>query len=65
MQCVRHASRYALPPTNGSHRDQYKEVTNKWLGGSDMPYDTETGIKRARAATMFLLGLPGSNYLYQ
>ncbi|HEV7956643.1 MAG: alpha-amylase [Microbacteriaceae bacterium] len=55
---VRHATRYALPP----------EVDrNEWLlgGGTDPIEDRETGLRRARAATLLMLALPGSAYLYQ
>ena len=56
--CVRHASRYALPP--GTDR-------NAWLlaSGREPSEDRSTGQSRARAAIMLLLALPGSAYLYQ
>ncbi|WP_438856516.1 glycoside hydrolase family 13 protein [Agromyces sp. M3QZ16-3] len=55
---VRHATRYGLPPDC-----DYDE----WLmtGGSYPPLDAAIGLKRARAATLLLLALPGSTYLYQ
>ncbi len=55
---VRHASRYALP----AGADQ-----NAWLlsAGKDPEPDTAGGLRRARAATAFILALPGSTYLYQ
>ncbi|PRY17423.1 glycoside hydrolase family 13 protein [Kineococcus rhizosphaerae] len=55
---VRHASRYALP----AGADQ-----NAWLlsNGTDPAPDTAGGLRRARAATAFILALPGSTYLYQ
>jgi alpha-glucosidase len=55
---VRHASRYALP----AGADQ-----NAWLlsDGEDPEPDTVGGLRRARAATTFILALPGSTYLYQ
>ncbi len=58
---VRHASRYALP--DGSTQ---KDL-NTWLmaGGSTPVPDLARGLRRARAATLFMLGLPGSAYLYQ
>jgi alpha-glucosidase len=55
---VRHASRYGLPS-----RTNY----DTWLmsdGTSPAP-DGELGLARARAATMLILALPGSTYLYQ
>ena len=58
---VRHASRYGLPPAEDTHgRDR------RWL--LDMrqeDVDRELGARRARAATMLLLALPGSTYMYQ
>ena len=55
---VRHASRYGLP--EGTHLDD-------WLlsGGKVPALNPEQGARRARAAAMLLLALPGSVYLYQ
>ncbi|WP_163505993.1 glycoside hydrolase family 13 protein [Fodinicola acaciae] len=55
---VRHPSRYGLP------RDTDE---NAWLlsGGTQPPLDRELGLRRARAATLLMLALPGSAYLYQ
>lgn len=55
---VRHASRYGLPK---------KTDFEKWLlsGGTTPELDRELGLNRARAATMLLLALPGSTYMYQ
>jgi alpha-glucosidase len=64
---VRHATRYGLPAPgrapDGRPADRHGR---QWLlaGGVD-PLDVAGGIRRARAATLFLLGLPGSAYLYQ
>jgi alpha-glucosidase len=61
---VRHATRYGLPQLNG-------ETTIKqgsdWLlsGGLEPVLDAELGLRRARAATLLELALPGSCYLYQ
>ncbi len=58
---VRHASRYALP--DGSTLEDLEA----WLladGAAPVP-DLARGLRRARAATLFMLGLPGSAYLYQ
>ena len=57
---VRHASRYGLPP---GHGHDY----SGWLlsDGQDPVEDRETGLRRARAATLLMLALPGSAYLYQ
>ncbi|HET9873442.1 MAG TPA: glycoside hydrolase family 13 protein [Propionibacteriaceae bacterium] len=52
---VRHASRLGFPdsrPTGG-------------IGADDPQPDRELGLRRARAATMVMLALPGSAYLYQ
>ncbi len=55
---VRHPSRYALPAGTD---------LNAWLlsGGTHPAPDDERGLRRARAATMLMLALPGSAYLYQ
>ncbi|AMM21665.1 alpha-amylase [Frondihabitans sp. PAMC 28766] len=55
---VRHATRYGLP--TGTDQDA-------WLlsDGTTPPLDAEQGARRARAATLLLLALPGSAYLYQ
>jgi alpha-glucosidase len=60
---VRHATRYALPPRDGSPVKQGRD----WLlsGGTEPVADVELGLRRARAATLLMLGLPGSAYLYQ
>ncbi|MEX5296501.1 glycoside hydrolase family 13 protein [Kocuria sp. CPCC 205268] len=54
----RHASRLALP--EGADPDQ-------WLNtdGHHPVIDPRTGLDRARAATLMMLALPGSPYLYQ
>ena len=55
---VRHTSRYALPV--GIDLDE-------WLmsdGALPLP-DEIAGLRRARAATLLMLALPGSSYLYQ
>ena len=55
---VRHATRFALPA--GTDLDE-------WLlgGGTNPPADADRGLRRARAATLLALALPGSTYLYQ
>jgi alpha-glucosidase len=54
----RHATRLALPA--GTDLDH-------WLAGdgTDPPIDPGTARRRARAATLLMLALPGSAYLYQ
>lgn len=60
---TRHATRYGLPPLRGRAVKQGTE----WVaaGGPADQLDRERGGRRARAATLLLLGLPGSAYLYQ
>ncbi len=63
---VRHATRYGLPtPAEGSTAPT--RHGGEWLlgGGDEAQLDRGRGATRARAATLFLLGLPGSAYLYQ
>ena len=52
---IRHASRYGFPP---EHR------FGEGLSREEVP-DAELGLLRARAATLLMLSLPGSAYLYQ
>ncbi len=54
----RHASRYGLPPNTD---------LDTWLSGNGThpPLDPLLGRQRARAATLMMLALPGSAYLYQ
>lgn len=63
---VRHATRYGLPPEPESAAISTKHG-GEWLlrGGDEAQLDRARGARRARAATLFLLGLPGSAYLYQ
>ncbi|MCT2223442.1 glycoside hydrolase family 13 protein [Microbacterium paraoxydans] len=60
---TRHATRYGLPPLRGRAVKQGTE----WVraGGPEEGLDREGGLRRAHAATLLLLGLPGSAYLYQ
>ena len=54
---IRHASRFGLP----------RQHTGGHAGGADRdePVDEAVGLARARAATLMMLALPGSAYLYQ
>ncbi|MDM7853741.1 glycoside hydrolase family 13 protein [Cellulomonas alba] len=53
---VRHASRFGLSdPT----------ARPNGIARTDEQPDVELGLRRARAATLLMLGLPGSAYLYQ
>ncbi|WP_394940677.1 glycoside hydrolase family 13 protein [Psychromicrobium sp. YIM B11713] len=58
---VRHASRYGLPDSLGIAGE------DTWLmsGGTQPALDATRGSRRARAATLLMLALPGSAYLYQ
>ncbi|GAA0954487.1 glycoside hydrolase family 13 protein [Virgisporangium aurantiacum] len=53
---VRHASRLAFPPG---------EEPRTGIGVDDPQPDAELGLRRARAATLLMLALPGAAYLYQ
>ncbi|WP_374226987.1 glycoside hydrolase family 13 protein [Streptomyces sp. JJ38] len=60
---VRHATRYGLPQVPGP----LGQDGRAWLrgDGTHPPLDTALGLRRARAATLLMLALPGSAYLYQ
>jgi alpha-glucosidase len=60
---VRHATRYGLPPEEPGRR----ENAQAWLlsDGAAPALDRELGARRARAAILLVLALPGSAYLYQ
>ncbi|MCU1425273.1 MAG: alpha-amylase [Microbacteriaceae bacterium] len=65
---VRHATRYGLPhPGRDAEGNPARKHGVDWVlsGGTDPELDREGGERRARAATLFMLGLPGSSYLYQ
>jgi alpha-glucosidase len=55
---VRHATRYGLPATTDGDAFLLS-------GGTSPELDEETGLRRARAASMLMLALPGSAYVYQ
>jgi alpha-glucosidase len=60
---VRHATRYGLPrDPDGAWQDG-----KAWLlsNGTEPTVDVEQGLRRARAAVLLMLALPGSAYLYQ
>lgn len=62
---VRHATRYGLPmPAVAGPPTRHG---GDWLlgGGDEATLDRARGQRRALAATLFILGLPGSTYLYQ
>ncbi|MEU4385253.1 glycoside hydrolase family 13 protein [Promicromonospora sp. NPDC023805] len=54
---VRHASRFGLAEIGGRQLNG--------IAATDPQPDAELGLRRARAATLLMLGLPGSAYLYQ
>ena len=58
---IRHPTRYGLPADAGPNPGE------AWLAsdGVEPPLDRERGLRRARAATLLMLALPGSAYLYQ
>ncbi|KAA9393948.1 glycoside hydrolase family 13 protein [Kocuria coralli] len=74
---VRHASRYGLPPEPSQQdggkalravdTDSDEKTGTFWLlnRGQEPQLQAEQGLRRARAATLFELALPGSAYLYQ
>lgn len=54
---VRHATRYGLP---------HGTASKPWLlDGDRSELDADLGLRRARAAALLMLGLPGSCYVYQ
>ncbi|WP_020013994.1 glycoside hydrolase family 13 protein [Promicromonospora sukumoe] len=54
---VRHASRFGLEEIGGRQLNG--------IGATDPQPDAALGLRRARAATLLMLGLPGSAYVYQ
>jgi alpha-glucosidase len=62
---VRHATRYGLPRGGGKHAQG--QDGKGWLlaGAPAEELEVELGLRRARAATLLMLALPGSAYLYQ
>jgi alpha-glucosidase len=62
---VRHATRYGLP--KGTGRGGAGADGKDWLldGGDPAEVDAALGLRRAKAATLLMLALPGSAYLYQ
>ena len=60
---TRHATRYGLAPLQGRAVKQGTE----WVaaGGPSEMLDRDRGLRRAKAASLLLFGLPGSAYLYQ
>lgn len=55
---VRHSTRYGLPGGVGAREFVLTD-------GASPAFDAELGTRRAAAATMMILALPGSTYVYQ
>jgi len=65
---VRHATRYGLPhPARDALGNPAPKHGTEWVasGGTAPALDRAAGERRARAATLFMLALPGASYLYQ
>jgi alpha-glucosidase len=67
---VRHATRYGLPPRGpraGGGDHTAAKQGKEWLltHGAEPVLQRGLGLRRARAATLLELALPGSSYLYQ
>ena len=65
---VRHATRYGLPhPGRDERGAPLRKHGTEWVrgGGVDPVLDRDAGERRARAASLFMLALPGSSYIYQ
>ncbi|MBB1515036.1 glycoside hydrolase family 13 protein [Tessaracoccus sp. MC1679] len=65
---IRSASRYGTPfPGTNPDGTPLRKHGGDWLlaGGDPVLLDAATGLRRARAATLLLMALPGSAYLYQ
>jgi alpha-glucosidase len=54
---IRHASRFG--------GDYGRATASDGIGPENPQPDNELGLRRAKAATLFMLGLPGASYLYQ
>lgn len=64
----RHPTRYGLITKPATSSGAMMDVASKaWLlaGAPESELDRDRGLRRARAATLLELGLPGSAYLYQ
>lgn len=65
---TRHPTRYGLPhPARDANGEPSVKHGLDWIlsRGISPELDWVGGERRARAATLFMLGLPGSSYLYQ
>ncbi|WWC85989.1 uncharacterized protein L201_000860 [Kwoniella dendrophila CBS 6074] len=64
---LRHVTRYGLPDVPNAGYPEFDDAFNEYKRSrfTNPPVDVETGLRRARAATLMILGLPGSTYIYQ
>jgi hypothetical protein len=64
---VRHATRYGIPDAVEKGGLSFASFCREYLksGGTKPECNFEQGLARARAATLMMLALPGSAYLYQ
>jgi alpha-glucosidase len=64
---VRHATRYGIPDAVQKGGLSFASFCREYLksGGTKPECNFEQGLARARAATLMMLALPGSAYLYQ
>jgi len=64
---VRHATRYGIPDAVQKGGLSFASFCREYLksGGTKPECKFEQGLARARAATLMMLALPGSAYLYQ
>ena len=62
---VRHASRYGLQARSGYLSSTQNAKTWLFSNGTSPELNRSLGLRRARAATLLMLALPGSAYLYQ
>ncbi|WVW79877.1 hypothetical protein I302_101847 [Kwoniella bestiolae CBS 10118] len=64
---MRHASRFGLPNVPNANLPVAQVALNVFLLDKfqKTKVDIESGLRRARAATMMILALPGSTYIYQ
>ncbi|WVF67028.1 hypothetical protein IAT40_001771 [Kwoniella sp. CBS 6097] len=61
---IRHATRFGFPDVANENLPIAVAEYNK-LVRAGKEVDISTGLRRARAATLLILGLPGSTYIYQ
>lgn len=62
---ARSTTRYGLPQINPP--DHYHQIATDWIlrNGTTYHLDRQLGMRRARAALLMEMGLPGSVYVYQ